>query len=72
MQVMSIGEYPVNRVLATRRPVKNLTIGLSRPDTGHMVWMLVDADLAVDEQGNVRQVIVTFMDITERREAEKR
>ncbi len=68
---MSLTEYPVNQVLATRQPLRDLTCGINRPDKGDQVWVLVSADPVFDKKGNIQQVIVTFMDFTERKRAEE-
>ncbi len=64
-------EYPVNQVMATRRPLKDLTAGVYRPDIGDLVWTLVHADPVLDDKGEIQQVIVTFVDITDRKRAEE-
>ena len=66
---MPAAEFPVNRVTSTRKEVSGLTVGVDRPSTGDRAWGQVEAfpELAGSE---LRQVIVTFVDITERRHAE--
>ena len=69
---MPLAEYPVNRVLATRQPVRNLVLGINHPSTGNRVWVLVNAFPEPDAQGNLRHIVVTFIDITERKHAEEK
>ena len=64
-------EYPANRVLATAQPVRNQVFGLNRAGAGDRVWALVNADPVIGADGQVAQVIVTFMDITQRKLAER-
>ena len=40
---MSVEEYPVARVFATRNPVRNMVLGVIRPITNDRVWVLVNA-----------------------------
>lgn len=61
---LTTGEYPVNRVIGTGRPVKEMVVGIVRPELGDMVWVLVNADPVSDAQGRLEQVIVTFVDIS--------
>ena len=68
---MPLEEYPVNRVLTAGQPLRDAVIGVHRPAVDEDVWVLVSADPVVDEQGEVTQVIVTFVDITARRKAEE-
>jgi len=68
---MSLKEYPVNQVLATRQPLRDFIAGVPRPNKVEPVWVLVNADPVFDYKGNIHQVIVTFMDITETIRAEE-
>jgi diguanylate cyclase (GGDEF)-like protein/PAS domain S-box-containing protein len=65
-------EYPVNRVMASRGALQNYVVGVYRPDREMPVWALVNAIPVFDEADEVTQVIVSFTDITERRETEQR
>ena len=67
---MSFNEYPAKQVLANRQPLRDLTVGIYRPNEIDQVWVLVNADPVFDYNGNIQQVIVTFMDITERKKME--
>ncbi len=61
---------PVSRAIATRLPVPNIVLGIYRPARKDRVWLLVDATPLLADDGKVRQVVCTFIDITERRRAE--
>jgi len=64
-------EYPVNRVLATQQPLKDLTAGVYRSEKNDLAWVLVNANPVFDDKRNIQQVIVTFVDITDRKRAEE-
>jgi two-component system cell cycle sensor histidine kinase/response regulator CckA len=68
---MPLEEYPVNRVLASKEPVKNLVVGVNRPATADCVWVLVNAFPELDSEEQIAQVVVTFIDITERKRIEQ-
>ncbi|MCP4610649.1 MAG: PAS domain S-box protein, partial [Planctomycetes bacterium] len=68
---MPVDEYPVNRVLSTNEPLRNLVVGVNRPHIGDMVWVLVNGFSVFNESGQVAQVIISFVDITERKRAEQ-
>jgi PAS domain S-box-containing protein len=51
------------------RPVKNLVMGLERPD-GPTIWINVSASPLVSEAGEVEGVVGTFRDITEYKRTE--
>jgi PAS domain S-box-containing protein len=63
-------EHPVPVAIATGKSVRNVVMGVHRPRPGDRVWLLVDAVPELDPAGVVRQVVCTFIDITERKVAE--
>ncbi|RMG06481.1 MAG: PAS domain S-box protein [Planctomycetota bacterium] len=65
-----VEEYPVTRCLATGEPQPPSTIGVRHPD-GRVVWGVFYATPVHAEGGELLGVLVTFLDITERREAEE-
>jgi len=67
---MTPPEYPVNRALATGEPLRQLNLGILRPDRAAPTWVQCEAHPLLDDQGAVRRIVVTFFDITERKEAE--
>jgi PAS domain S-box-containing protein len=67
---MPVGAYPVNLVLASKAPLHGYVAGIVHPDVKKTSWVLVNGFPYVDEAGQVRQVVVTFVDITALREAE--
>lgn len=69
--VMPLEEYPVTRTFADRRPLKDLIVGVRRPDRDAATWVLVNTETTLNEQGEIGKVIVTFVDITRRKQAEQ-
>lgn len=69
--LMPVDEYPVARAFETRQPVRDLVIGIRGTEADQVTWALVNADPVLDGAGTVNRVIVTFMDITERKRAEQ-
>jgi PAS domain S-box-containing protein len=70
--VMPVAEYPVNLVFSTRRPLRGYVMGISRLDRTEVSWALVNAEPEYDDAGEIVQVIVSFVDISERKRAEIR
>lgn len=64
-------DHPVPRAIATRQPVHNVVMGVDRPGSGDLIWLLVNADPMLAPDGTVRQVICTFSDISERQRMEE-
>jgi PAS domain S-box-containing protein len=65
-------EYPVSQVLNTGQPLRNLVIGIVRPREDDVVWVMANADPTFDAAGNIDEVIVSFMDIKERKRAKEK
>lgn len=68
---LPLAEYPVNQVVACRQPLRDFTCGIYRPNTNDLVWGLVNADPVFDDTGEILEVIVTFIDITEHKIAQE-
>ena len=68
--LMPLEQYPVQRVLATHQPIRDLVMGINRSATVDRVWVLVNAFPEFDVHQRLIQVVVTFVDITERKRAE--
>ncbi len=68
---MPLKDYPVNRVIASGKELRNYVVGMCRPDRAEPAWGLCNAYPVRDEEGAILQVVVTFTDITERTRAAK-
>ncbi|WP_275575046.1 PAS domain-containing protein [Neosynechococcus sphagnicola] len=66
--VMSLEDYPVNQVLATQSILRNYVVGISQA-AEVQTWVLVTAFPEFDTQGQLTQVVVTFIDISDRHKA---
>ena len=63
--------HPVPLAIATRQPVRDVVMGVFRPVTGDRIWLDVNAVPQLSEAGDVRLVICTLVDITNRKRAEE-
>ena len=61
---------PVARAIRTKKPVVSEVLGWRRPGSDEMLWTLVTAVPQFTETGEVRDVITTLTDITDRKNAE--
>ncbi|CAG0993136.1 partial Virulence sensor protein BvgS, partial [Anaerolineae bacterium] len=61
--------HPVPQAIATRHSVQNVVMGVYRPTKGDRVWLLVDAEPQLNDDGTVKQIVCSFIDITERKRA---
>lgn len=67
---LPVDEYPVDQVLARGRALRGFVAGVHRPGQS-AVWVLVNAQPVLGEAREIAQVIVTFVDITDRKRAEE-
>jgi len=68
---LSINEIPLFKVLSTGKPSRKQIIGIRNPDNGSVRWTMGDHEPEFDEAGELSKVIVTIVDITDRRNSEK-
>jgi PAS domain S-box-containing protein len=62
---MPLEEYPVNQVISEQAPIFDLVVGINRPVTKDVIWVLVNAYPEMNADGALYQVVVTFVDITD-------
>jgi len=62
-----VEEHPVPVAINSRKPVKDVVMGVFRPGTNDRVWLLVNAEPVLDNDNNIINVISSFTDITEQR-----
>jgi PAS domain S-box-containing protein/putative nucleotidyltransferase with HDIG domain len=67
---MPFDEYPVNVVLSSNKNLNNYTVGIVIPDKKYPNWVLCNAFPSTNIDGE-EEVIVTFVDITEHKQAEE-
>ena len=68
--IMSVESYPVNRVLADRQPLRDYVLGIHASLSSEVTWVLVNAFPDFNADQTLRQVVVTFGDITAIKKAE--
>ncbi len=68
---LELDEYPVKQVIRTKRPLNNMIAGIDNAITNSRIWVLVNAFPEFDDAMQLKQVVVTFVDITDRKKAEE-
>jgi PAS domain S-box-containing protein len=63
-------EHPVPQAISKLIPINNILMGVHRPISNDLVWLLVDAIPVFGDTGELVYVICTFNDITARKKAE--
>ncbi|MCW2118548.1 PAS domain S-box protein [Flavobacterium sp. 7A] len=57
----------VNQILKTNQPIKNLTVGIQKPKSKNIIWVMVNAFPLWDELGKIIELVFSIIDITEQR-----
>ena len=68
---MKVGDYPVSKVISSKKPLINYVLGINRPDREYITWVNVNAMPLFSTDGKLEKVIVNFLDITKRKQTEK-
>ncbi|MFZ4774326.1 MAG: PAS domain S-box protein [Terrimicrobiaceae bacterium] len=66
-----VEEYPINLVLSTKKPLAGYLMGIRIPARDEILWVLVNAEPEFDAEGRVTRALISFVDITERKQAEE-
>ena len=63
--------HPVPQAIATHHSIHDVVMGVYRPSKNDRVWLKVDAELQLNRDDSIRQVVCSFIDITKLKQAEQ-
>ncbi len=66
-----VEDYPVNRAIAEKKAIKDLCLGIVRPVSKDIAWVSVNATTILDPHGDIHEVIISFVEVTKRKQAEE-
>ena len=64
-------DFPVVQALCRRAMVRNFVVGVIRPEDQRLVWLVGNAFPLFDAAGDPTEVVVSFHDVTELKQAER-
>ncbi|GIZ08612.1 PAS domain S-box protein [Flavobacterium sp. UMI-01] len=64
---LSFANYPLNRIIRTNKSIKNVTIAIKNPTIKKVVWVLVNGFPLWNEKGEIDEIVISFIDITEQK-----
>lgn len=70
-RLLHVDDHPVRKAALTRKPVRNQLVRVQRPSGGNDVWLLVSAEPILKTDGQLRSLICTYYDLTDRKQAEE-
>ena len=68
---LPLEEYPVNKAIESKKPIKDYVLGVNIPGGRSHKWVSVNAVPVLDKNGIISYVSITFINITERKLAEE-
>jgi len=71
LKPLPFNEYPVNRIFNGREPIQNQIMGIHQPDKEEIVWVTVNGFPVLDHQGSIVEIVISFIDISDGKKAEK-
>lgn len=57
--------YPINKIISERKPIKNFIMGIKRPDNTRTIWLLLNGFPVFDFNNKITEVVTSFIEITE-------
>ena len=62
---MLVENYPLNQIMNSKRSIKNFPLGIRDAAKDSTIWVLVSGFPTFDDGGNVQEVVISFIDVTE-------
>lgn len=69
-KLLKLDEHPVRRATFTGLTVENQLVSVLNPGSDQLIWMIINAEPVLNEDGSVNYVICTYQDFTKRKLAE--
>jgi len=71
-EFIPLEERPLTQTLHLKKTIKDVVIGLLHPITKERCWILVNSNPILDEEGNLKHVVCSVMNLTERKKLEQK
>jgi PAS domain S-box-containing protein len=62
--------FPVNQIISSNKPIRDFRHGVYRPLINDIVWLTVNGSPVLDNENKMSEIVISFLDITERKQAE--
>ncbi|QIR14672.1 sensor domain-containing diguanylate cyclase [Shewanella aestuarii] len=66
---LAFEDYPVNIVIRTKQPIFNVEVGFVDKSSGDITWILCNTSPKFNQDGTIKYIISSFIDITSRKVA---
>jgi PAS domain S-box-containing protein len=65
-------ERPLTLSIQSKQTIKDVVLGVIHPVTKKRFWIMVNSNPILDDQGNIKHVVCSLMDLTERKQLEQK
>jgi signal transduction histidine kinase len=65
-------ERPLTLAIQSKQTIKNVVLGVIHPVTKKRFWIMITTNPILDDQGNIKHVVCSLMDLTERKQLEQK
>lgn len=67
---MKVEDYPVSKVISSKKSIDNYILGIIKPNVEKITWVDVKAIPKLDQNNNITEIYINFIDITNLKEKE--
>jgi len=71
-EFIPVEKRPLTITLQSKQAVRDAVLGVIHPITKERLWMMLNSNPLLDEEGNVRHVVCSVMNLTERKKLEQK
>jgi PAS domain S-box-containing protein len=71
-EFIPVSDRPLSLTLQFKQTIKDTVLGVLHPVTKERSWILVNADPILDEEGNIKHIVCSVMNLTERKKLEEK
>ncbi|HTM93220.1 MAG TPA: PAS domain-containing sensor histidine kinase, partial [Flavisolibacter sp.] len=71
-ELIPVEERPLTLTLQSKQTVRDVVLGVVHPVTKERSWIIVNSNPILDEDGAIRHVVCSVMDLTERKKLEEK
>jgi PAS domain S-box-containing protein len=71
-ELIPIEERPLSLTLQSKQTVRDVVLGVLHPVTKERSWIMVNSNPILDEDGTIKHVVCSVMDLTERKKLEEK
>ena len=66
-----LDKYPVNRIVKSKKSIKNEIFGIQHSGKNEIVWVTVNGFPVLNNKGKITEIVISFIDITQQKKSEE-